>query len=95
MKHRLLWFLLALILTLGLIGSKILSDRAVAQAGYELNWWVFSGGSGPQSGGDVQLNATLGQPLIGGSQGGTIALSAGYWYPRGGSFQLFLPLLQN
>lgn len=84
MKRKILLLLLALILLGGLAGSEVPSDRVIAQSGIELNWWMFAGSSGPQSGGDVQLNATLGQAVIGSAQGGTISLSNGYWYPGAG-----------
>jgi hypothetical protein len=95
MKRRIVLLLLVLILLIGFVGSEVPADSAIAQGGYELNWWVFAGAGGPQSGGEVQMNATLGQPVIVGAQGGSIVLSAGYWYPRTGLFQLFLPLLQK
>lgn len=46
-----------------------------------VDWWVIAGGGGSSSdGGDVALNDTLGQPVIGASSdGGDVALRVGYW----------------
>ena len=37
------------------------------------------GGGGTSSGGDISLNDTIGQPVIGPSSGGDMSLHAGYW----------------
>ena len=61
-----------------LIGSSVL-----AQGGAAINWWVFGGGGAPSSGGNVTLNDTLGEPIIGpSSNGGNVSLMAGYWGGR-------------
>jgi len=55
-------------------------DAALAQGGGPaVSWWVISGGGAPSSGGNVTLNDTLGQPVVGPSSGGDVALRAGYW----------------
>jgi hypothetical protein len=48
-------------------------------SGPAVDWWVISGGGGPSSGGNVALNDTLGQPVIGPASGGNVTLHAGYW----------------
>jgi hypothetical protein len=48
--------------------------------GPAVNWWVIAGGGASSSGGNVTLNDTVGQPIIGPASGsGSVALSAGYW----------------
>jgi len=64
-------------LCLLLVGSSVL-----AQGGAAINWWVFGGGGAPSSGGNVTLNDTLGQPIVGPSSGGNVSLGAGYWGGR-------------
>ncbi len=66
---------LLLILVTGVAG-------AGSSASYAINWQVLSGGGAPASGGNVSLNATLGQTAIGPSSGGNINLGAGYWHGR-------------
>ena len=57
-----------------------LASFVVAAAGAVNDWWVIASEGGPQSGGKVALNATLGQPIIGPSAGSRASLGAGYWY---------------
>jgi uncharacterized repeat protein (TIGR01451 family) len=51
-----------------------------ANATPAVDWWVFASGGAPSSGGAVAMADTLGQPVIGPSSGGDVALQAGYWY---------------
>ena len=56
------------------------SGMALAASGPVVDWWVISGGGAPSSnGGNVALNDTLGQPVVGPSGGGSAALNVGYW----------------
>ena len=63
----------ALLLCLLVVGGTL------AQGGPTSNRWVISGGGAPSSGGNVALNDTLGEPIIGPSSGGNVWLGAGYW----------------
>jgi hypothetical protein len=73
-RRMVLPLLVALLVTL--LGSGI----ALAASGPAVDWWVISGGGAPSSsGGNVTLNDTLGQPVIGPSGSGSAALNAGYW----------------
>jgi hypothetical protein len=65
---------------LGLVALLLAAGGAALAAGEAVDWWVFSGGGAPSSGGNVTLNTTLGQPVAGPSAGGDFALGAGYWY---------------
>jgi hypothetical protein len=73
-RRMLIPLLLALLVTL--LGS----GRALAASGPAVDWWVIAGGGAlSNNGGNVTLNDTLGQPIIGRSDGGSTALKAGYW----------------
>lgn len=75
------------IITVGLAVLLILLLSGVAwassSANYAINWRVLSGGGAPVSGGNVSLNATLGQTAIGPSSSTSHSLGAGYWYGSG------------
>ncbi len=63
---------------------------ASAQGTPAVDWWVIAGGGGPSSGGgDISLNDTLGQPVIGSAAGsGDVALVDGYWPGAGAAAPL-------
>jgi hypothetical protein len=67
--------------------SLLAMSAAVAQGTPTINWWLIGGGGAPSSGGNVTLNDTLGQPIIGAAAGGSgpsaVSLGAGYWYGTG------------
>ncbi|MCP4541679.1 MAG: DUF11 domain-containing protein [Chloroflexi bacterium] len=73
--------LFIILLVMALIILALSTGMALAQS--IVDWWVIAGGGGPSSGGNVTLNATLGQPIVGPSSNGSVALSAGYWYGPG------------
>jgi len=57
-----------------------------------IDWWVFGGGGGQANGGEVTLDATLGQPIIGTSSGDSISLEAGFWLGAGEvTYDIYLP----
>ncbi len=57
-----------------------LAAAALAQGPEPEIWrWVVASGGGPIAGGDVTLDGTLGQPVVGLSMGSGAALNAGYW----------------
>jgi hypothetical protein len=77
MNKRRVICLAALLCGLGLaLGAVIV----LAQGAPAVDWWVFGGGGGPASGGNVAVNDTVGQPVIGPSGAATTTLGAGYWY---------------
>ncbi len=82
------------LLALVLIGGLLLAAAGLAQAGVQatvVDWWVLAGGGGHSAGGNVALDATLGQPIAGESAGGNVALGAGYWYGAQAHYILYLP----
>ena len=60
-------------------GSGPVVDQSPRDLMSQGDWWVISGGGAPSSGGNVTLNDTLGQPIVGPAGGGSTALNAGYW----------------
>jgi len=69
--------LLALLLLL-LAGA---GTVALSSAG--IDWDVISGGGGVGSAGGVEIGDTVGQPAIGLSRAGNVAIGSGYWYAAG------------
>jgi hypothetical protein len=68
---------LALLLALPLVAAGL----ALAQGTAVIDWWVVGGGGGPAgNGGEITIEATLGQAVIGPSSADAASLGAGYWY---------------
>jgi hypothetical protein len=59
-----------------------LSPYVFAQTTY-LNWSVLAGGGGHFAGDTINIDATLGQPVIGKMTGSDYILYAGFWVPGG------------
>jgi hypothetical protein len=70
----------------------LIAAGALANGTPGIDWWVVGSGGGLTNAGNVTLNATLGQPIIGTSSGGSISLEAGFW-PGAGELtcNLYLP----
>jgi len=64
---------------LALVGLIMVSGVSMAIAPMSVGRWVMSGGEAPRSSGPLAINATIGQPAIGHSSSGPLALSWGYW----------------
>ena len=80
--------------TLALALSLLVAGLVLGQGTRAVEWWVVSGGGGPSTAdGGIALNDTLGQPIIGPSQGDTATLGAGYWTGLGGGYEVYLPLV--
>ena len=89
---------LKIILILCLAACLLLgAAQAVLAAGSPaIGWWVLGAGGGPANAGQVALNATLGQPVVGASSAGNIGLKSGYWAaPPQGGMKVYLPLLRK
>lgn len=56
------------------------SILALAQSPTEIDWAVVAGGGGASNTGELTVDDTLGQPVIGFAQAGETSLGAGYWY---------------
>ena len=72
---------------------------ALALGTASVDWWVFGGGGGSSTGGgDISINDTIGQPVIGLSSGDGVSLQAGYWVSGSGSepeYLVYLPLVMR
>ena len=62
-----------------------------AVTGPSIDWWVFSGGGAPASGGEFELNASIGQPIAGTSESGSFSIDHGYWVR--GNYLIYLPIV--
>jgi hypothetical protein len=68
-----------LILTIGLL-FLLTAGAALALSTPTVEWWVFGSGGRTSSVGNITLNDTIGQPVIGpSSSGGDVSLESGYW----------------
>jgi len=57
-----------------------------------IDWWVFGSGGGGASGGEVTLDATLGQPVTGTSSSWSTSLEEGFWPGAGEvTYDVYLP----
>jgi len=90
MKRRIVFTLVLVLVVLGggvalAAGGCDVSRWAVAGrvsalgSGPSVDWWVIAGGGAPSNGGNVTLNDTLGQPIVGPVGGASVALNPGYW----------------
>lgn len=89
------------IVSLGLAALLVLLLVQVAGAGssanYAINWQVLSGGGAPAGAGNVTLNGSMGQPVIGLTSTGNTQIRSGYWYgittSGPGGEDLYLPVI--
>jgi hypothetical protein len=75
--------------------STLLIAAGVLAASPAVDWSALTSGGGSASGGQVSLEAALGQPVIGNSSAGSISLQAGFWYSDGTGSTVFLPLVSR
>jgi hypothetical protein len=74
MKRKYIIFLAAVL-------SLLIAGGALANGTTTIDWWVLGGGVGTVDyGGELIVDATLGQPVIGDSSADGVSLGAGYWY---------------
>ena len=80
------------ILAITLLSCVLIAAGVLANGTPGIDWWVFGSGGGGASGGNVTLDATLGQPIIGTSSGGSTSLEAGFWPGAGEvTYDVYLP----
>jgi hypothetical protein len=53
--------------------------------------WVVASGGGVASGGNVAIQDTLGQPIVGSSTGGQIDIESGFWNSTPVVYRMFMP----
>ena len=84
----------AVIFLAGLLAVLVLVTVAFAQGNPAIERWVVGSTGGESTGaGDVALNSTLGEPIIGPSSGGSVSLDAGYWYGGAVEYEIYLPIV--
>ena len=84
--QKTLLFLLLTVVMLGLAGV------VLAAEGVSIDWRVIAAGGDRAVGGEVVLNGTIGQPIIGVSYGSGLSLRAGYWGGLPAMYKVFLPM---
>ena len=83
--------LLLVFLVIGFAWAKPLSS-------YSIYWQVISAGGGPtiNTAGNIEMNGSLGQVVIGSSSSKNVKMISGYWSSSIGEIQkLFLPIIIN
>ena len=69
-----------LVIAAALAAFVVLAATALAQgASLEIPRWLIAAGGGSATGGEISLVGSLGQPIVGSSGGGNMALDAGFW----------------
>ncbi|MCI0396627.1 MAG: hypothetical protein L0332_00615 [Chloroflexi bacterium] len=92
LKHRLLWFLLVLLVAV-LVPAVLAANP---EGGYGLAWWTADGGGATfSSGGSYAVGGTAGQPDAGRHSGGNYMLAGGFWVESPAGYQVYLPLVRN
>ncbi len=71
------------LLVLGLLAALGIVGIVLAASGPANDWQVIASGGAPSAGGNITINDTLGQPIIGDSSNSNVTLGAGYWYGLG------------
>jgi hypothetical protein len=83
----------AMVLAAGLLAGLLVAAGALAQGATAFERWVVASGGGECSGaGEVALNSTVGEAVIGPSGGGSVLLAAGYWHGGAAEYGIYLPL---
>ena len=84
------------IIAVALLSCVLIAAGVLANGTPSIDWWVMGSGGGETSAGDVTLDATLGQPVVGISRGGSISLEAGYWTGAGAMINnVYLPYVSR
>lgn len=84
-----------------LFPGTLLQEAAAQAPTLVLRRHTFGNAGGRLAGGNLVLNATLGQPSVAGVlNGSTLRLSAGYWAANGialpgGNYRVYLPLVMK
>jgi len=72
----------------------LLELGAMAQSGYEVDWWTVDGGGYTWSeGSGYSLGGTVGQPDAGVLSGGGYTLAGGFWGGGAARYSIYLPLV--
>ncbi len=61
------------------IVGALLVGVALAAGEFQVSWYVVGGGGGTSSGGPYTVDATVGQPVVAVSKGGSFEVCVGFW----------------
>ena len=78
------------ILTIALLSCLLIAAGALAGSP-AIDWAALTSGVGAAAGGEISLDAALGQPITGASSDGSTSLQAGYWYAEEIGSAVYLP----
>ena len=82
MSRKMLIFLTACILCLGIVSATLVGIQAAPEnpnAGFSLPWWTINSGGGTSQGGAYSIRGTIGQADVGRLSGGSYVLEGGFW----------------
>ena len=80
------------LIAISLLSCVLIAAGVLANNVPGIDWWVFGSGGGGASGGEVTLDATLGQPVTGTSSGGSTSIEVGFWPGAGEvTYDVYLP----
>ncbi len=83
-----------MVILIVLVTLLLLALSAMAQSGYDGDWWTIDGGGYAWSeGGGYSLGGTLGQPDAGVLSNGGYTLAGGYWSGLTAHYGVYLPLV--
>ncbi|MBN2007206.1 MAG: hypothetical protein JXA21_27900 [Anaerolineae bacterium] len=79
----------------GLLAALFLANIAGAQssASYDFSWHVLAGGGERAASTNYAMDGTLGQAVVGLSDGALYGMSSGYWQNWPDTHVVFLPLI--
>ncbi len=87
-KRRGIMVAAALLVALALVAG------ALAQGVPAIERRIVAGAGGESTGaGELAVNSTLGEPIIGPAGGGSVSLGAGYWHGGAAEYKVYLPLV--
>ena len=96
MKHRFLLLLVMILILIAIAGSISPDEKVSAIGSAEIRKSVLASSGGRSEGGEVQINATLGQAVAGSAQVDGTTLLSGFWTwikETVNEFLNFLPLM--
>jgi len=85
--------LFAILFLLICLVQVIPSASASPHATNSIDWWVVSSGGGQATAGNILIQDTIGQPLVGVATAPGNQISSGFWFIEQIENQLHLPLI--
>jgi hypothetical protein len=86
--------IILVVLIVMLAGIFAVQSVIAANLSMTMPWTVMGAGAMGATGGDVSIQSTLGQPIVGQVMSGSVTSQAGFWYGlKAFLYDLFLPLV--